>query len=188
MRKILLLLMVLALTAFGCSKSDAQTGKQGGETAMTQAASDDAAIKAGLLPADKAPEAPDWELKTVDGGTMKLSDHRGKVVILDFWDTWCPPCRAEIPGFVEMQKKYGDKLVIIGAAFGNEGPEAVKSFIKEYGMNYPVVYVTAQVNQMYGGIQSIPTTFVIDKNGKARGMHVGFAEREVFEKEVEALF
>jgi len=187
-------LMTFALSAVliftGCSKGDAKTGDntpQGTQTAQTTA-NDDAATALGLLPVDKAPMAPDWELEKADGGTMKLSDYRGKVVVLDFWDTWCPPCKAEIPGFIELQNEYADKgLVIIGGAFANEGPDAVRKFVADWKMNYPVVFITPEVNAAYGGIRSIPTTFVIDTEGRARGMHVGYAEKSVFEAEIKAL-
>jgi cytochrome c biogenesis protein CcmG/thiol:disulfide interchange protein DsbE len=188
MRTLMAGALALLLVFTGCSKSDAQAKNEGSKKADIEMASDKAATDLGLLPADKAPIAPDWNLETADGGMMKLSDHRGKVVILNFWDTWCPPCKAEIPDFVKMADLFEDDLVIIGAAFANNGKDAVKSFIKEYEMNYPVVYVTPQVNQMYGGISSIPTTFIIDREGRARGMHVGFKERAVFEAEVKALF
>src|SRR5919197_569137 len=81
--------------------------------------------------------APDWKLTDLGGKTVKFSDFRGKVVILDFWATWCMPCRVEIPHFVELQKQYGDKgLAIIGVSLDKQGPELVKNFVKQFGMNY----------------------------------------------------
>jgi thiol-disulfide isomerase/thioredoxin len=188
MKYVATLALAFVLVFAGCSKGDAKVGngsKKGAQATVT----DDAASDLGMLPADKAPMAPDWELKSAtDGSTVKLSQFRGKVVILDFWDTWCPPCKAEIPSFIELYDQYKDDgLVIVGAAFGNNGPDAVKQFVKDWKMNYPVVLVTPQVNSQYGGIQSIPTTFVIDPEGRARAMHVGFAEKDVFEKEIKAL-
>ncbi len=188
MRVLTILALAFALALSGCSKGEAQSGGGSGKSMNSQAAVNDEATKLGLLPADKAPTAPDWELQTVNGETLKLSSLRGKVVILDFWDTWCPPCKAEIPSFIELYDQYKDQgLVVVGAAFGNNGPDAVKEFVQEWKMNYPVVFVTPDVNRLYGGIQSIPTTFIIDPNGRARGMHVGFAEKDVFEQEIKAL-
>ena len=146
------------------------------------------AIRAGLVPSLKAPMAPDWTLKDTKGRTVKLSDFRGKVVILDFWDTWCPPCRKEIPGFIKLQEAYGGKgLQVIGAAIGQEGEAAVKKFAAEWKMNYPVVLAEPGVVREYGGIRSIPTTFVIDITGRARAMHVGYVDASTFEREVLAL-
>ena len=119
------------------------------------------------------PEAPDFTLKDLDGNDLKLSDYRGKVVVLDFWATWCPPCRKGIPDFVEMQEKYGeDKFVIIGINL-DQGKESevlpmVTEFSEKYKINYPVVMHNQEVVYAYGGIRSIPTTFVLDKEGKVR--------------------
>ena len=138
-----------------------------------------------LVPSAQAAEAspsitaPAWELKDVDGKTVKSSDFAGKVVVLDFWATWCPPCKAEIPGFVELQKQYGDKgLVIVGVSLDEQGPEVVTPFMKQFSINYPVVMGDAKIVQAFGGIRGIPTTFVIDRSGKIVSGHVGFAPRK----------
>lgn len=137
-------------------------------------------------PASK--KAPAWELKDVDGKTVKSSDFDGKVVILDFWATWCPPCKMEIPGFVELQKKYGDKgLVVIGVSLDEQGPGVVKPFMEQFAINYPVVMGDAKIVQDFGGIEGIPTTFVIDRKGNVISGHTGYAPKETFEKEVEPL-
>lgn len=131
------------------------------------------------------PKAPAWELKDVDGKPVKSSDFEGKVVILDFWATWCPPCKAEIPGFVELQKKYGDKgLVVIGVSLDEQGPQIVKPFMKQFGVNYPVTMGDPKIVQDFGGIAAIPTTFVIDRNGKILARHVGYVPKETFEKQI----
>jgi thiol-disulfide isomerase/thioredoxin len=134
-------------------------------------------------------KAPAWELKDPDGKLVKSSDFEGKVVILDFWATWCPPCKAEIPGFIELQKQYGEKgLVVVGVSLDEQGPAVVKSFITQFGMNYPVVMGDAKIVQDFGGIRAIPTTFIIDRSGKIVARHIGFAPKETFEKKIIPLF
>jgi len=132
--------------------------------------------------------APDWHLNDVDGKPVKLSDFRGKVVILDFWATWCPPCRAEIPGFVALQKKYADKgLTVIGVSLDEQGASVVKPFMQRFSMNYPVVIGNDKVTAEYGGISAIPTTFIIDREGNVVRAHEGFADQATFESEISPL-
>jgi thiol-disulfide isomerase/thioredoxin len=132
--------------------------------------------------------APDWELKDLNGKTVKFSDFRGHVVILDFWATWCAPCRVEIPHFVELQKQYSDKgLTVVGVSLDQQGSEVVKKFVKQFGVNYPVVIGNEKVSEAYGGIDGIPTTFVIDRQGLIVSRHIGYDEKTVFEKEIQSL-
>ena len=132
--------------------------------------------------------APDWELTGLDGKTVKFSDFRGKVVILDFWATWCMPCRIEIPHFVELQKQYGDKgLAIVGVSLDEQGPKVVKKFMKQFQMTYLVVIGNEKIVAAYGGIEGIPTTFVIDRDGRIVRGYVGYAEEEVLEQEIKSL-
>ncbi len=140
------------------------------------------------LAAGTGKAAPDWALKNVDGKTVKLSDYKGKVVILDFWATWCPPCRAEIPSFVELYKKYSqDGLVVVGVSVDEEGPSVVKPFIKRNKIEYPIVMADGKIEQAYGGVEAIPTTFIINREGKIVNKHVGLTSKEEFEKEIKPL-
>ena len=132
--------------------------------------------------------APAWQLKDLEGKLVKSSDYRGKVVILDFWATWCPPCRAEIPSFVELQKQYGkDGLVVLGVSLDKEGPAAVKKFMTKTPMNYGIVMADDKIAEAYGGIEAIPTTFIIDRQGKIVAKHVGLTDKAEFEKEIKPL-
>lgn len=129
--------------------------------------------------------SPAWELKGVDSKPVKSSDFAGKVVILDFWATWCGPCRMEIPGFIELQKQYADKgLVVVGVALDQDGASVVKPFMDKMGINYPVVLGDETIVNAFGGVEGIPTTFIIDRNGQIVGKHVGYAAKAEFEAEI----
>ena len=131
--------------------------------------------------------APAFALKDIAGKPLKLADYRGKVVMLDFWATWCVPCRVEIPHFVELQKKYASRgFVMIGISMDDE-PGLVAPFAKKHGMNYPVVIGDGALGEKYGGILGLPVAFVIDRNGIIRERYDGVTSAETFEKAVVAL-
>ncbi|PYU97451.1 MAG: hypothetical protein DMG26_21355 [Acidobacteria bacterium] len=112
------------------------------------------------------PLAPDFSLGDLSGQKLRLADYRGKVVLLDFWATWCGPCRIEIPGFVELQNRYRDKgFTIIGISM-DDGPEPVKEFYREFKMNYPVALGDEKVSELYGGIIGLPTSLLIGRDGR----------------------
>lgn len=128
--------------------------------------------------------APGFSLPKVNGGTMKLSDYKGKVVLVNFWATWCPPCRREIPDFTRVYKKYSKQgFVILGLSVDQEGASPVKSAIKEMSINYPVAMANQETVDAYGGIRAIPTSFLVDKNGKLTQKVVGGID----EKRLEAM-
>jgi cytochrome c biogenesis protein CcmG, thiol:disulfide interchange protein DsbE len=131
--------------------------------------------------------APDFTLPQLDGQTLRLSSYRGKVVLLDFWATWCVPCREEIPHFLELEDKYrADGFEIIGVSM-DDGPEPVRSFSREFHMNYPVVMGNAKIGELYGGVLGLPIAFLLDRNGRVHAKHIGAIRPEIIEKEVVAL-
>jgi peroxiredoxin len=143
---------------------------------------------ASVKPDKDRKEAPEFALKDADGKIVKLSDYRGKVVLLDFWATWCGPCKIEIPWFMEMQRTKKDKgFEVLGVAMDDEGWEAVKPFAAKIGMNYRLVIGNDQTAQMYGGVDALPTTFLIDRGGKIAAVHVGLTSRKDIEDGVEQL-
>lgn len=131
--------------------------------------------------------APDFSLTNLDGQKLKLSEYKGKIVLLDFWATWCAPCQEEIPGFVDMQKKYGDRgLQVIGISM-DDSPAPVRPFYQKHEMNYPVAVGDAQLADRFGGVLGLPVTFLIDRDGKIRQKFVGATEVSTIDKAVQSL-
>ena len=117
-----------------------------------------------------------------------MSDYKGKALIIDVWDTWCPPCKAEIPHFIELYNEYNSKgLEILGVAGARYGRAAVEKFIKDYGMNYHNAILNEDFYRGFGPINSIPTTFVIDTEGNIYKKYIGYNEKSVFEADVKAV-
>ena len=109
----------------------------------------------------------------LDGRPISTDAWRGKVTIVNFWATWCPPCRAEIPDLIALQAKYGDQLQVIGISQDETGPEVVRQFVKEQGINYPIVMSTPEIEQIFTGIYALPTSFIIDRDVQVVAKHVG---------------
>jgi len=120
--------------------------------------------------------------------THDLRQHLGKVVIIDFWDTWCGPCKREIPHFVELYDEYRDDgLEIVGVAFGRHGKDKVRAFGEQYKINYTNAIFNEEAGAMFGRPRSIPTTFIIDRNGQIAEKVTGFRPKEYFETRIRAL-
>ena len=133
-----------------------------------------------------ASAAPDLSLRDMQGNTVQLSSYKGKVIILDFFATTCPPCREEIPDFVELQKQYADKgFVMIGVSLSGIGD--VKPFAERLGMNYTVLIATRSAIEAYGPIRAIPLTYVIGKDFNIAKKYIGFRPKEVFENDIKEL-
>jgi peroxiredoxin len=133
-------------------------------------------------------DAPEFALKDADGKTVHVADYRGKVVLLDFFATWCGPCKIEIPWFTEMERKNKDKgFAVLGVSMDDEGWEVVKPFLAGLNVNYRVVIGNDATAQLYGGVDALPTTFLIDTSGKIAAVHVGLASKKDFEDGIEQL-
>ena len=143
---------------------------------------------ASVKPDGERKQAPDFALKDGDGKLVHLTDYRGKVVLLDFWATWCGPCKIEIPWFMEMQRKNKDQgFEVLGVAMDDEGWETVKPFVSDLGVNYRVLMGNDMTAQLYGGVDALPTTFLIDRTGRIAAVHVGLASKKDFEDGIQQL-
>lgn len=130
--------------------------------------------------------APDFTLNDIQGKPLSLSSYRGKVVLLDFWATWCAPCLEEIPHFVEMQQKLGPEgFQAIGISM-DDGPKPVEKFYQDHKLNYPVAVGDSKLADSYGGILGLPVTFVINRDGQIRKKFVGATDPAQIEQEVVA--
>lgn len=193
MRSIAVAATAVALLAiaipFVWSPNDEGTSAASGPSSMTPASSHDSPATAACM-ANAKPAQWDFTFKDVDGKDVSLASFKdqGKVVLLNFWATWCGPCKAEIPGFVELQEQYRDKLTIIGFSV-DDTPELAKKYAAEYKMNYPILLGEGreELQDAYGPIWGIPASFIISKDGKVCRKHMGIAPKAVFEKEVVAL-
>lgn len=162
-RKLLIIsLGILLLFAVGCSKKAEQTPADAGKLNLT--------------------------LVDVNDQEIDLRQHLGKVVILDFWDTWCGPCKKEIPHFIDLYDRYNSQgLEIVGVAFGRNGKNAVKSFGEQFKMNYPNTIFNDEAGRIFGRPRSIPTTYIIDKKGQIAETVVGYRDIGYFETKIKQL-
>ena len=160
MKKLALILLPFALVLFVCAEGDNPYTQEG----------------------NNYPQAPEFTLEDFDGNEISLSDYSGKVLFLNFWATWCGPCRHEIPGFIKAYKKYKDKgMEIIGISLDTISLKSVLAFAEKNKINYPVAMSTEEIVEDYGPIPAIPVTVIIDKNGNLRHRKVGYLDKKSLE-------
>ena len=132
--------------------------------------------------------APDFTLKDVHNEDVQLSEFKGKVVLLNFWATWCGPCKIEMPWFVEFQRTYKDRgFSVIAVSMDEEGWDIVRPFTEELKLNFPVVIGNDEMAEEFGGVEALPTTFIIDKEGRIAATHQGLVSKGDYEDEIESL-
>ena len=171
MRKAVLIVVAaaLAIGIYAVSRRSSAHSKSGGPSSLVNSV------------------APDFSLQDLDGKPLNLSSYRGKVVLLDFWATWCTPCRGEIPHFVEFQNKYGDQgFQAIGISM-DDGPKPVREFYQQLKMNYPVALGSEKVAEAYGGVLGLPVTFVIGRDGRVAAKYVGEVQMSTLQQRIETL-
>ena len=145
-------------------------------------------LEVNIKPLEQRQLAPKFELKDVNGAVVTPADYGGRVLLLNFWATWCVPCKAEIPWFQEFDKEFKDKgFAALGVSLDEEGWDVVKPYIEERKITYRMVIGSEEVSTMYGGIDSLPTTFIIDRDGKIAAIHTGLVSKATYQKEIEDL-
>jgi len=170
------LVALLAAALASCGKPSGQTSA--GSSTPAQPASN----------GEVGSQAPEFQLADLTGNQVSLSSLKGRVVIVDFWATWCGPCVMEVPHFVNLQSKYRNQgLAIVGVSMDAGGAKDVKPFADEHDVNYTMLIGNEDVSRSYGHINAIPTTFVIDRNGKIVQRFIGFTPPELIEKTIEPL-
>jgi thiol-disulfide isomerase/thioredoxin len=130
---------------------------------------------------------PPFLVNDLDGNVISTAAWHGKVVLLNFWATWCPPCREEIPMMIELASRYKDRLQIIGVSMDDAPPEEVREFAKHEGITYPVIMGSRSISAEYGGVPALPTSFVVNTDGRIVQKHTGLYSLEVYDNEVRAL-
>ena len=130
-------------------------------------------------------KAPNFTLKDADGNPVNLTDYRGKVVLVNFWATWCGPCEVEIPWFVEFEKKYKDQgFAVLGLSMDDDGWKSVRPYIASHKINYRVMIASEVVSQQFGDIDALPTSFVLDRQGRIATNHVGLVDKRDYQNEI----
>jgi len=188
----ILLLAAIASALYNKSKEESVITSDEPRAAQTAPAA--RANRPSIITPPNAP-APNAELaaavmqadfKTLDGKTKRLSDYSGKVLVVDLWATWCGPCRQEIPALVALQERYRGRLVVLGLSIDDSPVADVAAFAKQVDINYPVVMASDEVQQAFGGITSVPSTFVVNPDGQILLRHLGSIDPQLVEQEVRA--
>ncbi|WP_073061554.1 TlpA disulfide reductase family protein [Fodinibius roseus] len=180
------LMALVALLGWSCSSDQPDQNRSGSQPTETAPRLDP--YSAPLYPAQNKAEAKDFSVQLVDGETFKLSQQKGKVVLLNIWATWCAPCHEETPEFVDLYSEYRDQgLEILGVSIDEQGRSVVDPFLEKYDVNYPVVIDDGTIMDKYGPTMGIPTTYIIDKDGSLRYFAVGAVTTKELEPRIQEL-
>jgi len=147
-----------------------------GAALLATACSNAVTVKAAVKAEKDRKTAPEFTLKDANGQTVHLADYKGKVVLLDFWATWCGPCKVEIPWFMEFEQQFKNRgFAVLGVSMDEDGWDAVKPYIQDLKINYRVMLGNEEISDLYGGLDSLPTTLLIDRQGKIASVHIGLS-------------
>ena len=142
-------------------------------------------VRAAVKPESARKPAPEFSLKDSGGKTVKLSDYKGKIVLLNFWATWCGPCKIEIPWFMDFEQEYKDRgFAVLGVSMDEDGWNAVKPYLETHKVNYRVLLGDDTVGGLYGGVESLPTTFIIDRDGRVAAVHIGLVSKSEYQNDI----
>jgi thiol-disulfide isomerase/thioredoxin len=188
MKKFIVALLILVSVGVATFVAVRYVRRRGGEqSAFPPAAPSVAGGRAKLTFIKDARTVPPLVMKTIDGKTLDSKDFKGKVVLVNFWATWCQPCRDEIPDLIELQERYKDQLIVVGIS-SDEGPvDMVSRFVAEHKMNYPIVMETEELGKVFPGIYALPTTFTLDSNMRMVQKHIGRLNPAIVELETRYL-
>ena len=188
MKRFILLTAVLftSLTLLGCNRNASKVSNEQSNKA-SESAVNSSSNSSDENSAFDNQQAPDFTLVDTKGEKISLQNYRGKIVIIDFWATWCPPCRRGIPDLIQIQKEFKNKVAVIGISLDTDTKKDVVPFMKNMEINYTVVYANSQVIQDYGNVEAIPTSFVISKAGKIVNQHIGLTPKETYISEINKL-
>ena len=186
-RAALILAIVLGGSTLLWTASRFHSQVEGGRSADSSAPSGAADEKVTLRLFRNPAAAPAFIARDLDGRDISSADFKGKVVILNFWATWCGPCRAEIPDLVALQEKYRDRLQVIGISQDEAPPDVVRKFAAEHKVNYPIVMMTPEMEKIFPGIGALPTSFIVDREARVVQKHVGMLRRATTELETRHL-
>lgn len=180
-------MLIASFSLFGCNKNTSETKNDQNNLNLNQSQPSVENSNASDELAANNKQAPNFTLVDTKGKKVRLSDYKGKVVIIDFWATWCPPCRRGIPDLIDIQKEFKNKVSVVGISVDTDTKGDVPSFIKNIGINYTVLFASPEVVQAYGNIEAIPTSFIIDKKGNIVNQHVGLTPKETYISEIKKL-
>ncbi len=180
-QKLLVFGLLLTVVAVGLFLLEKRRAASSGETAI-------AVPDVPVIPAIRGKQAPDFELPDLAGKPVRSEDFDGKVLLVNFWATWCAPCEIEIPWFIDFEKKYRSQgLEIIGISLDEEGPEVVRKYVDKRKISYHIVMGDEKTADAFGGILGLPTTYVVDRDGNFYSMHRGLVSKEIMERELQEL-
>ena len=177
----------LALVAIGLAACGGAVSETGGGDGWPAPVFDESSRPPTIQLVADPVTMPSLTMQDLDGRLITTEDLKGKVTIVNFWATWCGPCRAEIPDLIKLQDRYPDQLLVIGVSTDEGGVAIVEDFATEYGINYPVVMATPEIRRAFPGVRALPTSFVVDPDGRVVQTHVGLINPGIFEQETRFL-